>query len=76
MAKKLFSIRQIFFRKSKLKTNIWMLVNLELILGFMLEIKSIPIYQHGHAVSAMCFNMGRLLQLIWVKIILNLIFRF
>ena len=33
-------------------------MNLEPILGFMLEIKSITIYLDRHTVSAMCFNMG------------------
>ena len=39
-------------------TNIVTLVNLEQNFGFMLEIKSIPNYLHGHTVSAV--------RLIWV----------
>ena len=45
-----------------------MLVNLEPIVGFMLEIKSIQIYLHGHTVSAMCFNMGHLLKQVGQKL--------
>ena len=39
-----------------------MLVNLVPIFGFILEIKSIPNYLHGHTVAAMCFNMGHLVK--------------
>ena len=39
-----------------------MLVNLEPISGFILEINSIPNYLHGHTVAAMCFNMGHLVK--------------
>ena len=35
-----------------------MLVNLEPIFGFILEINSITNYLHGHTVVAMCFDMG------------------
>ena len=38
-----------------------MLVNLEQISGFILEINRIPIYLNGHTVAAMCFNIGHLL---------------
>ena len=51
-----------FFKKFYLTTNIVMLVNLEPNLGFRLEIKSIPNYLHGHTVSAICFNMGNILE--------------
>jgi len=51
-----------FFKKSDLTTNIFMLVNLEPIFGFILEINSIPNYLHGHTVAAMCFNMGHLVK--------------
>ena len=51
-----------FLQKSNLMANIVTLLNLEPILGFILEFKSIPIYLHGHTVSAMCFNMGHLVR--------------
>ena len=51
-----------FFHKSNLTTNIFMLVNLEPIFGFILEINSIPNQLHGHTVAAMCFNMGYLVK--------------
>ena len=51
-----------FFKKFDLTTNIFMLVNLEPIFGFILEINSIPNYLHGHTVVAMCFNMGHLVK--------------
>ena len=51
-----------FFKKSDLTTNIFMLVNLEPISGFILETNSIPNYLHGHMVAAMCFNMGHLVK--------------
>ena len=51
-----------FFQKCDLTTNIFMLVNLEPIFGFILEINSIPNYLHGHTVAAMCFNMGHLVK--------------
>ena len=43
-------------------TNIVMLVNLELILGFMFEIKSIPNYLYGQMILSMSFTMGNLLE--------------
>ena len=39
-----------------------MLMNLEPIFEFILEINSIPNYLHGHTVLGMCFNMGHLLK--------------
>ena len=39
-----------------------MLVNLGIIFVFILKIKGIPNYQHGHMVIAMCFNMGHLVK--------------
>ena len=46
--------------KSNLMSNILMLVNLEPILGFLFEIKSIQNYLEGHSVSAMFFEMVHL----------------
>ena len=60
--KKLLIKKIIFFFKSDLTTNIFMLVNLEPIFGFILEISSIPNYLHGHTVVAMCFIMGHLVK--------------
>ena len=51
-----------FFRKFNRETNIVMLINLDPILEFILEIKIIPNYLHGHMVAAMCFNMGNLVK--------------
>ena len=50
------------FKKSSLTTNIFMLVNLEPIFGFILEINRIPNHLHGHMVVSMCFNMGHLVK--------------
>ena len=57
-----FNHKNHFFKKSDLTTNIFMLVNLEPIFGFILEINSILKYLHGHMVVAMCFNMGHLVK--------------
>ena len=63
MAQKLLSSNKcIFQKKSNLTTNIMMIVNLEPILEFTLEIKSNPTYIHGHTVSPMCLNMGHILE--------------
>ena len=42
--------------------NIFMLVNLEPLFGFVLEINSIPYYLHRHMLVDMCFNMGHLVK--------------
>ena len=63
-------------KKSGLTTNIFILVNLEPIFGFILEINSIPDYLHGHTVAAMCLNMGHLVKKGWVKMRRNLKFNF
>ena len=39
-------------------TNIVILVNLEPILGFMVDIESIPNHPDIHTVSALCLNVG------------------
>ena len=49
-------------KKSDLKTNSVMLVNIEPSFGFILEIKSIPNCLHEHMISAMHFNMGHQLE--------------
>ena len=53
------------FKKSTWLNNIFILVNLELISGFILQIKSIQNYLQGHMVAAMCFNMGHLIKMGW-----------
>ena len=60
--KHFFDQKNLFFKKSDWTTNIFMLVNLEPIFGFILEINSIPNYLHGHTVVAMSFNMGHLVK--------------
>ena len=50
-------------------TNIFMLVNLELFFGFILEINRIPNHLHGHTVVAMCFNMGHLVKKIGKNVV-------
>ena len=57
-------------------TNIFMLLNLRPISGFILEIKSIPNYLQGHTVAAMYFNMGHLVKKSWVKMTWNLKIQF
>ena len=52
----------IFFKKSNWTTNIFMLVNLELISGLILEINSIPYYLPRHTVAAMCFHIRHLVK--------------
>ena len=56
------SFKNIFFNKSDLTTNIFMLVNIEQIFRFILEINSIPNDLHGHMVVAMCCNIGHLVK--------------
>ena len=48
------------FQKYDLTTNIMTLVNLEPILGFMMEIKSILNYLIGYILSAIHNNMGHI----------------
>ena len=62
MAENSFLSKNHFFKQSDLTTNIFMLVNLEPIFGFILEINSIPNYLHGHTVAAMCFDIGHLVK--------------
>ena len=62
MAENNFLSKKSLKKKYDLTTNIFMLVNLEPISGFILEINSIPNYLHGHTVAAMCFNMGHLVK--------------
>ena len=62
MAENSFLSEKSLKKKSDLTTNIFMLVNLEPIFGFILEINSIPNYLHRHTVVAMCFNMGHLVK--------------
>ena len=47
-----------FKKKFKLTKNYMMLVNLETILGFILEFKITPSYIQGHMVSEMSFDIG------------------
>ena len=56
--KQLFIKKNHFFNISYLTTNIFMLVKLEPICGFIAEFNSIPNYLHGSTVAAMCLNMG------------------
>ena len=62
MSENSFLSKKSLFKKSNLTTKIVMLVNLEPISGFILEIKSILNYLQGHTVAAMCFNIGHLVK--------------
>ena len=39
------------------------------IIGFLLEIKSIPKYLHEHTVSALCFNIEYQFDPVWQKLV-------
>ena len=68
MAKKgVFYEKNHFFQKSNFSTNIVMLVNLEQLFGYILEIKSIQNYLQEHTVSPVCFIMGNLLEQVGLK---------
>ena len=62
MAEKAFYKKKLLFKKSNLTIKMFMLVNLEPISRFILEIKSNPNDLQGHMVATMCFEMGHLLK--------------